>query len=580
MPKRIFLLTWLLIKGGDFSFGSGGSLGRIKKKQSSFANSVGRKAGMTLLYIALILYAGGISFYLGRSMTLGAVALNIAHLIPQVIVPAMCIGAVIFGFVYVVTAFYHTNNTELLLSMPFQPSEIIAGRYLQVMSYEYMTLGGFFLPFMLAYAIYSGQGPLFYLVMLLVIVFIPFLALAAMTILIMLLLRFTKFFKNKDRFTIVSTLIILLVSFGISFGFNFSMNPGLNNGSMPTIDQSTANSLGQANLLFLGADFAVKWLNGSNTLTGWLYGLAFVAATAAWTALLLFVAQKVYFKGVMSANSGASRNKKLDSRETAALAVRSGRFRSFVKKEVNVLMRTPAFFSNNVLMCFLMPVLFLVPSYLSLGATGFSMEDLRSEFAGVLIKEQAALSPGIIMMFIAIGASLFLSGTNGIAAGAISREGASAYLMKLYPYAFWKQILAKYAVACAFSLATPLILLIAFQYFLKFPMTLFIPAAVLSVLSVLVVNLLGLAADMAFPKIHWTSEQQAAKQNYNMLIEMFGSAIPAAFAIGLMYLAATLSSGRFSIVFVTGCLALLIQIAILGFIINKLIPRTLQRISV
>lgn len=579
MPKRIFLLTWLLIKGGDFSFGSGGSLTKLRRKNPPLVGTVGRKAGMIVLYTAMALYVCGISFYFGRSMTEAAVMMNIAPAIPQFMVPAICIAAVVFGFVYVVTAFYHTNNTDLLLSMPFQPSEIIAARYLQVMSYEYLTLGGFFLPFMLAYAIYSGQPLLFYPVLLLVVVFLPFLALAPVTILIMLLLRFTKFFKNKDRFTVISTLVILLVSFGLSFGMNFSMNPGLNNGELPTISQSGANQISSVNLLFLGSDFAVKWLNGSNSASGWLYGLAFIAASMAWTALVLFVGQKVYFKGVMSTNSGNSHNRKLDKRETAALAQRSGRFRSFVSKEFRVLLRTPAFFSNNVLMCFLMPVLFLVPSYLGATSTGFSIEDIRREFAGIVVKEQAAVSPEIIVMFITVAMIMFLAGSNGIAAGAISREGAGAYLMKLYPYAFWKQVLAKFLVAFLFSLVTPVIILAVLQFALRLELSLFVFACILSVFSVIAVNLLGLMADMAFPRINWANEQQAAKQNFNMLIEMFGSVALAGMAIGLMYLSSELSQGKVLLTFLVGCAALAAQITVMLYIINKLKPRTLMRIT-
>lgn len=578
MPKRILLLTKLLIKGGDFSFGSGGAIGKRRKKLQN-NSGIGRKIGMTILYIFLALYVGGFSFFLGRSMTLAAVQMNSAAGIPEIIVPGICISAVVFGFVYVVTAFYHTNNTEILLSMPFRPSEIIAGRYLQVMSYEYMTLGGFFLPFLVAFGIYSNQGPLFYIAMLLTLIFLPFLALALMTILIMVLMRFTKFFKNKDRFTVISTILIMLVAFGISFSFNMSMNPNLNSGGLPTISQATVDNAGKINFLFLGADFATKWLTQSNTLSGWLYGLLFIAATAAWTALLLFVASKVYFKGVMSAGSSTSRQQKLNSREEAALARSTGRFRNFVNKEFRILMRTPAFFSNNVLMCFLMPILFLVPTYFGFTRSGMSMAQLRESVAGLASNEQTFASVGGIVLIVTVGLILFLSGTNGIAAGAISREGSAAYLMKIYPYPFSKQMLAKYLVAVLFSLVTPVILVSAIQIVLNLPMKLFLPLCVLVFLCVLLVNLLGLMADMALPKINWANEQQAAKQNYNMLIEMFGSLILAGVAIAAMLLAGSLSEGNFYVIFIVGCLALLLQAAILTLIIVKMSARTLRLIT-
>lgn len=580
MLQRIFLLTKLLIKGGDFSFGSGGILGKRKKKQASLGSSVAKKVGMLLLYLLLAVYVGGISFYIGASMTKAAIASGSASSIPQFVVPSICLTAVIFGFVYVVTAFYHTNNTETLLSMPFRPAEIIAARYLQVMSYEYMTLGAFFLPFMIAFGIYSGQTVLFYLALIVVILLLPFLALALVTIVIMLLMRFTRFFKNKDRFTVVSTIIIMLAAFGISFALNMSVNPGMNaGGGLPTISQSTAENVAKINWLFLGSDFATQWLSNSASLQGWLYGLAFIAATLVWGALLLFVAQKVYFKGVMSVGASTSRNRALDSRETAALSGSSGRFSNFVRKEVRVLMRTPAFFSNNILMCFLMPVLFLVPTYIGFSSSGMNLADMRAATAALFQNEQAFTAAGVLIMMITVGMMLFLSGTNGTAAGAISREGTGAYLMKLYPYSFSKQILAKYLVAVLFSLVSPVILMAAIQIALNLQLRLLIPLLVLIFLAVLMVNLLGLVADMAMPKLNWANEQQAAKQNYNMLIEMFGSLVLAGLAIGAMLLAESFSDGNFYVVFITGVLAMLLQIAIMSFLVVKITPRTLRRIS-
>lgn len=578
MPKRIFLLTKLLIMGGDFSFGSGG-IGRKKKKNP---NDVGiaRKIGMAILYVILAIYIGGFSFFIGRSMTLAAVQMNTVSAIPEFAVPAICVSAVIFGFVYVVTAFYHTNNTEILLSMPFRPSEIIAARYLQVMSYEYMTIGGFFLPFLLAFGIYSGQGLLYYVAMLVTLLLLPFIALALMTILIMVLMRFTKFFKNKDRFTVVSTILIMLVAFGLSFSVNFAMNPGLNDGGgLPTISQSAADTAGKINFLFLGADFATKWLNHSSTLAGWGYALLFILAAVAWTVLLLFVAQKVYFKGVMSIGSGSARKQKLNQREEAQLAQSTGRFRTFVNKEFRVLMRTPAYFSNNVLMCFLMPILFLVPTYIGISSSGLSLAQMRQGVAGLTASEEVFSAVGGMVLVATVGLILFLSGSNGIAAGAISREGSAAYLMKLYPYPFSKQIMAKYLVAVLFSLATPAILLIVVQAVLVLPMKLFLPLTILIMLCVLLVNLLGLMADMAMPKLNWANEQQAAKQNYNLLIEMFGSLALAGIAIGLMLLASKLSEGNYYVIFISACLALLIQAVILGLIIVKMSKRTLKIIT-
>ncbi len=578
MFKRILLLTKLLIQGGDFSFGSGGSIG--SKRRLSLGKKIGKKIGLLIGYAILAVYVCGLSFFLGRSMTLQMVAMGMTAAIPQFVVPFICVSSVVFGFIYVVTAFYHTNNTETLLSMPFRPQEIIAGRYLQVMSYEYMTIGTFFFPFLLAFGIYSDQSLLFYPAMLIVLALLPFLASAPLAILIMLLMRFTKFFKNKDRFTVLSTLLIIAVSFGLSFRLNASLSSDLQEGSgLPTLSSETAQSIGRINWIFLGSDFAVDFLSAAHRPEGWLSGLAFVAATLAWTALLLWVAGKVYFKGVMSIGAYASKGKALNEHEKAALSGQKSRLANFVQKEYRVLMRTPAFFSNNVLMCFLMPVLMVVPSYIGFTNSGMDIASVRALIEPTLTDEMSFGQVGSLVLLIAVGVTLFMGGMNGIAAGAISREGQGAYLMKIYPYSFAKQILAKLLVATGFSLVSPLMIFVAAQIAFRFPLKIVLPVVPLVLLGIIMVNLLGLVSDMAMPKINWTNEQQAAKQNWNMLIEMFGSMLLAGLSVFLMYLAMTKSDHNYIIVLMTGILVQMLLIAVFAFVVVKLSSHTQRLIS-
>lgn len=575
MLKRIFLLTKVLIIGGDFALTSG--IGKKRKKRPG-QGRLGR-VGVVLLYALLGLYLGVIGFFMGRGMTLSAVAAGTAAQLPMSLVSSICLVTLVFGFVSVVTAFYHTNNTEQLLCLPIRPAEIIAARYMQVISYLFASYLPIFGPFFAAYGIYSGQPPAFYPATLLFLFLIPFLALAPVTLLIMVLLRFTKLFKNKDRFTIVSTILILVLSFGLSFSFNMLLNPGLNMGGLPTLSEETSRSLGQVNYLFFGSQFAAGWLSDSGSLRGWLQGLLFLLCTLLWTALLLAVAQRVYFKGVMSSQSQPSKRRLLTERESAALALRSPRLLSFMRKELRILLRTPAFFTQNVLMSLLMPFIIIGMSYFSASRGGAGLAVLR-EGVGLLFATPEAFNTGFAIVFIAVvGFMLFISGSNGIAAGALTREGSNAYLMKLYPYPFARQLLAKLLVAYTLSLFSPLVLVLAAGLALGIPLLPLLALLILSMLATLLSNLIGLAADLALPKLSWIDEQAAVKQNLNLLIEMFGSLGLGLIICGLAVAVRFGIGGGAWLVFGLLSGLMLLCALLLALIIKAIVPRTLRKIS-
>ena len=333
MVSRIFLLLRLLVKSGDSGFSL--DMRMTKKRKATGKRRVFGQIGQILLIIFLLGYMAVMSFILGRSLARRAVEIGMEALLVPALLPALCISIVLFGFMFVVTAFYHTENNDILLSMPFRPAEIIAARYLQVITYLYMTVGIFFVPLFVAIGIYSGQHWSFYPAVLVLMLLIPFVALSAITIVIMILMCYTGLFKNKDRFTVISTIIVLLVTFLISFMYSMSPEDPAEamSGVFANLSPDTFQTMGRVNWLFFGAQFAANWLANLTHWKGWINALLFVASAAIWFAVLLVVAQKVYFKGVMRGGSD-KRNRKLTAKEVEGLSKHRGAFAAFRRNEI------------------------------------------------------------------------------------------------------------------------------------------------------------------------------------------------------------------------------------------------------
>ncbi|MDU1443115.1 MAG: hypothetical protein E6916_06325 [Clostridium cochlearium] len=180
-------------------------------------------------------------------------------------------------------------------------------------------------------------------------------------------------------------------------------------------------------------------------------------------------------------------------------------------KEIKVLLRTPIYFMNCILMNFLWPVFFIAP---------IAMQGELSE----IIQEVNAILQDIdgikFVVIIAFSVVLFITATNGIAASSISREGQNLYFNKFVPLDAKNMFMAKILTAVIIEFVSIFFILLTISLIIKVPLIVIISIVIITIPAMFFSSLMGLIIDLYYPKLNWDNEQKAVKQNFNIIGNM------------------------------------------------------------
>ncbi len=559
--KTMLKLALTIFKGSGFANFSGDA----KRKRKRFG-----RVGSIILFAFLGVYMVSImtAASLGLYNVLAPVGLQ--SLMISIFLSAAMVVTFLFGLLYVISIFYHTSDIEKLLPLPLRAEQIIGAKLLVTATYEYIFVLGMLLPSFLVYGIRSGAGPLYYLYALLVIIILPQVPLCMAAVLSMLIMRFTKFARNKDRFSLWAGILAMVAALGVSYAGQSMIN--LSSGKLVELLSKGAGEIaGLTAIFFPGTAQAAQAIADPTGLAAaGQMGLVILFSAIAVTVTML-LARLLYFKGVVGMGTSGSVSRKVTARDYASARGRGSAFWTYVMKDFRILVRTPIFFMNNVLMNFLWPVFFLIPILIN-------QDD--SDISGLIsMLNEAAFqtdSPGTpLALGIAFAIMCFVAGTNGIAESALSREGRQFYLMKILPMSYNRQILAKVTVGILMSLVGAGMLVLVLSILIQPPLWFIL--LILSVMpgAILTSNLSGIIFELYWPKLTWDNEQKAVKQNLNVFFGILVSTLLAALVVApiIVFDVALLTA------FFIACAAPLAVSAILALLVRRLAPRLMLSIE-
>ncbi|MFV0254919.1 MAG: hypothetical protein ACK5G7_02170 [Erysipelotrichaceae bacterium] len=180
--------------------------------------------------------------------------------------------------------------------------------------------------------------------------------------------------------------------------------------------------------------------------------------------------------------------------------------------------------------CFMTPL--LIPISMIVGAAfgvsqvGGSIAEVAEVFSEIttFLKAEEFMIFSIVLIGAAMMALVFFLSSS---CTAISREGSQFNILKSYPIAMEKQLLGKTFVNLfifsIFTLIAATIAAILFNFLYQnvvMAIVLFILIIVISEIVVFSSTLTTIAIDGIKPKLIWTTEQEAVKQNYFVLITL------------------------------------------------------------
>ena len=513
-------------------------------------SSTKSKIVSNLIYAILFAYFAGIIIFLSYNLIDG---LKIIHQ------ETTFIGMILFmvlGISVIQTIFssinilYFTKDTEYLLPLPLKPYQIILARTNVMLIAEYVIIFLIGLIPLILYGILTGAGALFYITMVLAVILMPILPILLISILVMVIMSFARLTKNKNKFQLIASLILIVIIIGVSLSTS-NMKEDMSNEEMAQMVVQANGMIELVKGYFPTLDYLVEALTSNSITTAIIEILKTVGITILGFIIYMAIAQKIYFKGLVGNlfGGGAKKsNKKIDQKEYT-----NGKlYKSYIGKEFKILMRNPVFLMQCLLPAILIPILMIVMVFIGINSEEIGTEQLIQELSNMQTNS-------FIIVCIILGVLQFFTMFIYISITAISRDGENAVFIKYIPVPLYKQFIYKMIPNIIMNIVTIIITLGVVQYILHLPIAtlilLFIVATIIGILQ----SILMLIVDLKRPKLNWDSEYAVVKQNFNLvftvLLSMINIAIIVMLAIWLGNINVYIGLIIFGIIF--GVLALI-----------------------
>lgn len=466
-----------------------------------------KRLGMLAVVAFAMIYLLAIYVFIMFMVFQGAKQLGSPEIVITISSAACAFVVFLFGIFIILTVLFFAKDSEFLLSLPVRQRSIFASKFAMVMLREYPLMLFLMLPPVIIYGVYMGLSVLYYLKALIIILLLPLIPLAASALLSMLLMRIAARMRHRELFaTVGGILFFALIMVG-----QLLLNNALSSSDPSKIMQQFAQKGGAVDMLgryYPPALWATKSLMSSD-IQSWLNLLLFVVVSVAAFVVVLMLASFIYQKGSQAQFETAKTTK-----SNVKMSYRSGApvFAIF-KNEWITILKTPIYAMNILFGIILAPIILIMP--LAAGAQSRGSSHGFAELAALGTK-----AGDTIMMLVLAGIIMLFSPMNPAPSTALSREGKCLWLMKTMPLTPRTQILGKFYCGYSISalIAVCIAIVFAFAYHAS-PVAVFC-ALILSLIFLVITTALSLIIDVLRPKLSWANEQEAIKQNMNVLAAM------------------------------------------------------------
>ena len=501
--------------------------------KNSFSNMDARMGISTksknkiLIYGILFLYFAGLIIFLGYNLLDGLIAIH------QETVFVGMILFMIFGLAIIQTIFssinilYFTKDSEYLLPLPLKPYQIILARTNVMLIAEYLII--FLLGFipLVMYGILTGAGMVYYITMVFAVILIPILPVLLISIIVMFIMSFAKLTKNRNRFQLFATLLVLAIIIALSISTS-SMQQDLTNEEMAQMLVQANGMIELVKGYIPTVDYLMEALTTNSLFIAIIEVFKTLGITIVGFILYMIIAQKIYFKGLVGnlfGGGASSSNKKINQRKYK----NSKLYKSYVGKEFKNMARNPVFLMQCLIPAILIPIIMVVVVYAGLNSDGMGLEQITQ------MLQQMPTNTFIIACVI-LGVIQFFTMFIYISITAISRDGENAVFIKYIPVPLYKQYMYKIIPNIIMNIVTIIITLGMAQYILHLPIVTIIALFIVATIMGLLQSIAMLIIDLKRPKLNWDSEYAVAKQNLNLIFPMLLGMVNIVIIIGAAWL--------------------------------------------
>ncbi len=439
-------------------------------------------------------------------LTSSLIELNAQENAVELFLHLVSVFSFVFGLNVVFSVFYFSGDTENLIPLPIKPYKIVLSKFTAALINESIMEFIIIIAAFAGYIIAAGLPIYTWLIAVFAMLTLPVVPLIYCGIICMLLMLFTKFIKNKDTVNKLTGILTVLIILGLALCLG-------NIGGLDT--QNLALSISDsANPIFTVMNCVfphIHFIVSSMTQMTLINLLIYISINAVAVAVFIAIAQAIYFKTVLGINQSHISKHKSKSEVINKLKAHRVTY-SYFTKELKLLIRTPAYFMNCIVINLIWPV-FLYLTVIIQGQTNF----LDSFIYGI----RSGNEMSVLLFVLGVSAvSVLITAANSIASSALTREGKHFPFIKYIPLSYMAQINIKALVSIIISGAGMFIYIIAAGIMLNLSFKFILVCCVVSFLSVSFVSYFGIFMDSINPKLIWDDELNALRGNYNIFFNM------------------------------------------------------------
>ena len=427
----------------------------------------------------------------------------------------------IFSFPVIFNELFFSNDIEKLLPLPIKPIELVSSKFTACFFVENLIQVVLIIVSIISY-VYALNLDLTHILISLIQIFtLPIIPMIYTAIICLLIMNFAKHIKNKETIKkigsilIVGLFLLFFVMIGLLKDFNFEVYiQNFANGNHKFFDVM--------NIIFPHIDLFAKTITNNDIVSLLIY----IGLNVLYLGVFLLLAKFLYFNSVIGLSSKDTKAKNNSTKLLNKIKAKS-QLKAYISKEFKILVRTPSFFINCIVINIIWPIFLFTVHKIVLSNYGIS------DIQNMIINNGDEIRT--ILFLIILGLSTLLPAMNSIAATSFSREGKHFSFMKYIPVSYRDQWLAKYSISMIISFIGINIFATIFYIVIKLDIVTILIFYIISLLAMSSTNLIGMYIDSIQPKLIWDDENNALRENFNTFISMAVSLLIFGVLFGVTY---------------------------------------------
>ena len=450
-----------------------------------------KKLNKKSIYLWILVLLGIAMIYISYKAIHWFVLAEQPELFINIYVPLLIIFLMFQIAIICTNIFFFSKDIEFILPLPVSSKELLISKFNVILLMTYITEMLFGIPLIL-YGFLNFTSFWYFFNLILVLILLPIVFVAIIGLIAVIFMRLFNFIKNKIMLqNIISIILIICLLF-----IEDSLISSFSNLQQPSVFITPIINL------LIEKDIFIK-IKSSFVL----FSIDILSLF-----IFIFISKKIYLKIILNSITSTKRKlKRVEKKKVKIENKNSKIWKSYIKKEMKMLLKKPVFFMQTVFPVIMILVTMIMIANVFIPAIDVAIESDETIKAGL-----ASLEFNSEMICVILGILQCLFSLSSISLTAISREGKNAIFMKYIPVSFYKQFLYKNVLQVVLNIIVSLIILFIIYYYIpKIGLLNILLIFIISIFINLINSYLMLLIDLKRPYLNWTSEHSVVKKNDN-----------------------------------------------------------------